>query len=225
MKQVRTGSTVFLCMLFAMFIFVQQTHRVAFAQDEPKAHETPSQQPEAKPEAQPSMPDKQAPDKQENAKPEQPAKQDKAAEKQEKKDEKNAKQEEKENKNQNNANGREETPAAQQSRPEGGSMPQGSTPAQAGQGGQMRPAGKGGHIPDDKFRASFGKRHTFVVNQPVVVNNQPTFQYAGYSFVLIDAWPGDWAYTDQCYIDYIDGEYFLFDLLHPGVRIALFVAM
>jgi len=26
-------------------------------------------------------------------------------------------------------------------------------------------------------------------------------------------------------VDYIDGEYFLFDLLHPGVRIALFVVM
>jgi hypothetical protein len=42
---------------------------------------------------------------------------------------------------------------------------------------------------------------------------------------LVDAWPAGWAYTDDCYIDYIDGEYFLFDLLHPGVRIAVFVVM
>jgi DNA mismatch repair ATPase MutL len=88
-----------------------------------------------------------------------------------------------------------------------------------------RPAGKGAHIPDEKFRAQFGRGHTFVAQRPVIVEGQPRFQYSGYSFVLVDAWPADWTYTDDCYIDYIDGEYFLFDLRHPGVRIALFVVM
>lgn len=91
--------------------------------------------------------------------------------------------------------------------------------AQAG-----RPAGKGGHIPDDKFHASFGRSHTFRA-QTVIVSGQPQFQYGGYSFQLVEAWPVGWAYTDECYIDYIDGEYFLFDLLHPGVRVAVFVVM
>ena len=59
----------------------------------------------------------------------------------------------------------------------------------------------------------------------MIVRGQPHFQYGGYNFELVDAWPADWAYTDDCYIDYIDGEYFLFDLLHPGVRIALFVVL
>jgi hypothetical protein len=84
-------------------------------------------------------------------------------------------------------------------------------------------AGRGGRIPDDKFRANFGRQHTFVVNRPTVVGGQPHFQYGGYSFAIVDAWPVGWAYTDQCYIDYINGEYFLFDLLHPGVQIALVV--
>lgn len=88
-----------------------------------------------------------------------------------------------------------------------------------------RPAGKSGHIPDDKFRAHFGRAHTVVINRPVIVEGQPRFQYGGFWFVISDPWPGDWAYSDQCYIDYIDGEYFLFDLLHPGVRIALIVVM
>ena len=88
-----------------------------------------------------------------------------------------------------------------------------------------RPAGKSAHIPEDKFRSSFGRPHTFVVQRPVIVQGQPGFYYGGYSFVFIDAWPGDWAYTDDCYVDYIDGEYFLFDVLHPGIRIALFVVM
>jgi hypothetical protein len=88
-----------------------------------------------------------------------------------------------------------------------------------------RPAGKGGHIPDEKFRAQFGRSHTFVARRPVIVEGQPRFEYSGYSFVVVDSWPADWAYTDDCYIDYIDGEYFLFNLRHPGMRIALFVVM
>jgi hypothetical protein len=89
---------------------------------------------------------------------------------------------------------------------------------------QAGPAGKGGHIPDDKFHAHFGRSHTFTA-RTVIVQGQPRFQYGGYSFQLVDAWPMGWAYTDDCYIDYIDGEYFLFDLLHPGVRVAVFVVM
>ncbi len=88
----------------------------------------------------------------------------------------------------------------------------------------MQPAGKSARIPDDKFRAHFGHSHTFRA-QTVIVRGQPQFQYGGYSFQLVDAWPQDWAYTDDCYIDYIDAEYFLFDLLHPGVRIAVLVVM
>jgi hemolysin activation/secretion protein len=90
--------------------------------------------------------------------------------------------------------------------------------------GNAGPGGKGGHIPDDKFRAHFGRSHTFTA-RTVVVQGQPQFQYGGYSFQFVDVWPVGWAYTDECYIDYIDGEYFLFDLLHPGVRVAVFVVM
>lgn len=98
----------------------------------------------------------------------------------------------------------------------------------SGQGGRTMQAGgnqRGGHIPDDKFRGSFGRPHTFVIHQATTVQGQPGFQYGGYSFILADGWPAGWEYTDDCYVDYIDGEYFLFDLLHPGVRIALIVVM
>jgi hypothetical protein len=88
-----------------------------------------------------------------------------------------------------------------------------------------RPAGKSAHIPDEKFHASFGRQHTFVVNRPVIVEGQPRFQYSGYWFEIVDPWPAEWLYTDDVYVDYIDGEYFLFDLLHPGVRVAVFVVM
>jgi len=89
--------------------------------------------------------------------------------------------------------------------------------------GHARPAGKSARIPDDKFRASFGREHKFKVSKPVIVDNRPQFQYSGYTFVIVDAWPVGWAYTDDCYIDFINGEYFLFDLLHPDVQVALFV--
>lgn len=82
-----------------------------------------------------------------------------------------------------------------------------------------------GRIPDDKFRANFGRQHTVVINRPTVVEGHPRFQYGGYWFTIVDAWPPDWAYTDDCYIDYVDGEYFLFDLRHPGVRIAISVVL
>jgi hypothetical protein len=82
-----------------------------------------------------------------------------------------------------------------------------------------------GRIPDDKFRAHFGRQHTLVIKKPTVVNGQPRFQYSGYWFTIVDPWPVGWAYTDQCYIDYIDGQYFLFDLLHPGVQTAITVVM
>jgi len=82
-----------------------------------------------------------------------------------------------------------------------------------------------GRIPDDKFRSHFGRQHTLVINKTTVVNGQPRFQYSGYWFTIVDPWPVGWAYTDQCYIDYINGEYFLFDLLHPGVQIAITVVL
>ncbi len=90
---------------------------------------------------------------------------------------------------------------------------------------QGRPAADraASRIPDDKFRAHFGRQHTFSVQRTTTVGGQPRFQYGGYSFTIVDAWPLGWAYTDECYIDYIDGEYFLFDVLHPGVRVAVIV--
>jgi hypothetical protein len=157
--------------------------------------------------------------KQDEAKPPQqdtakPPKQDKQDEKMQKQDDKNRDQTMKDNQQDHAAPEHPGQPAAAQNAPQG-------HPAQAG---NAQPQGRGGHIPDDKFQAHFGRSHTFRA-QTVIVSGQPQFQYGGYSFQLVDAWPAGWAYTDDCYIDYIDGEYFLFDLLHPGVRIAVFVVM
>jgi len=80
-------------------------------------------------------------------------------------------------------------------------------------------------IPDDQFRTHFGHEHTFVINRVTVVSGAPRFQYGGYWFAIADPWPAGWYYTDNCYIDFVDGEYFLFNLAHPGVRIAINVML
>lgn len=89
--------------------------------------------------------------------------------------------------------------------------------------GHARPAGRSAHIPDDRFRAQFGRGHTFAVRRATVAGDQPGFVYGGYTFVMLDPWPSDWAYTDGCYVDYVDGDYYLYDMMHPGMRIALFI--
>lgn len=84
---------------------------------------------------------------------------------------------------------------------------------------------RGRRIPDDQFRTHFGREHHFHVQREQIVNvSQPVVVYGGYSWQLVEPWPSDWSYEDDCYIDEVDGEYFLFDVLHPGIRIAVFIA-
>ncbi len=83
----------------------------------------------------------------------------------------------------------------------------------------------GGRIPDDKFRAHFGSGHHFRISHPTIVSGQPRFQYGGYWFVIATPWPVGWDYADDCYIDYVDGEYLLYDLAHPGASIVVSVVL
>jgi hypothetical protein len=181
------------------------TSGMAKAQDtrdeaKPAQQEEPKQD-EAKPPKQEEPKDAKPPKEQE------PAKSDNA------KPAKNETQDEKQNDvKQNN----ETKPEKTQDRPQGNNGTDHANGAAAPQRGQR--------IPDDKFRAHFGHQHTFRV-QTTVVEGQSRFQYGGYGFALVDPWPVGWAYTEDCYIDFIDGEYVLIDLSHPGVQIAVFVVM
>jgi hypothetical protein len=82
-----------------------------------------------------------------------------------------------------------------------------------------------GRIPDDRFRANFGREHVFVINRPVIVEGAPRFQYGGYWFGFGNPWPVGWAYTDQVYVVFIDGGYYLVNVAHPGVHFALNVIL
>jgi hypothetical protein len=208
MHRMKIAYGVLFCLLFAVAVYASPQ------QDEPKSHEgapAAQQAPETKPEGA----EKQEPEKQENAKPENQKDQDR---------DKQAEQEKDKDQEKNKDNQKEAKPAEK----DNGSareMNGQSGHEMNGQAANAHPAGKSGRIPDDKFRASFGRQHTFHPGRPTMVDNRPGFAYGGYTFELVDAWPAGWAYTDECYVDYIDGQYFLIDLLHPGMRIALFVVM
>ncbi len=80
-----------------------------------------------------------------------------------------------------------------------------------------------GRIPEDRFHANFGREHVFVINRPVIVEGQPRFQYGGYWFGFRQPWPVGWLYTDNVYVDYVDGGYFLYNPFHPGIRVVIIV--
>ncbi len=76
-----------------------------------------------------------------------------------------------------------------------------------------------GRISNAHYTASFGSGHSFHVNQGDYA--QRRFQYGGYSFGFIDAWPVAWGYSDDVYVVYVDGGYYMYDAFHPGLRISL----
>jgi len=118
---------------------------------------------------------------------------------------KNAQQEKRNAQQQNKNNQQEQKNAQQQQRTEQG----------------QRASGNGsGRIPDDRFKANFGREHSFHVSQADYSNGR-RFQYGGYSFGFVDAWPSNWLYTQDVYVIEINGVYYLCNPMYPGVSIAL----
>jgi len=89
---------------------------------------------------------------------------------------------------------------------------------------------RGYRIPEDRFRAHFGRAHWFRVHSaPVmVVGGYPRFQYSGFWFSVVDPWPEYWSRTwyetDDIYIDYVNDGYYMYNRSHPGVGIAISVS-
>jgi hypothetical protein len=80
-----------------------------------------------------------------------------------------------------------------------------------------------GRIPDERFRSNFGRGHEFRMGNPVIVSGYSRFQYGGYWFGYVQPWPVGWFYTDQFYIDYVDGGYYMYNPYYPGSRFAITV--
>jgi hypothetical protein len=239
----KTAAAVIAAVLFSLLAIsplpAQDEHRdaAAPAQQEvkpaPEPHAAP--QPDAKPpqDTRPSRPEEAKPqgnepqaDREKHAQQDQQKQaeqqqkqaqknQQKQAEQQQKDQQQQSKQQQQEQKDQAKRAQNENRPATPEQRMQAQNSPPQNAPGPRG----------GGRIPDDKFRAQFGRDHHFRIGHPTIVEGRPRFEYSGYSFELIDPWPAAWSYDDDCYIDYVDDEYWLFDPLHPGMRIAVVVEM
>jgi hypothetical protein len=81
----------------------------------------------------------------------------------------------------------------------------------------------GGRIPADKYKANFGREHTFRVSQNDFRSGR--FQYGGYWFGFGGAWPSNWLYTQDVYVVEIDGVYYLCNPTYPGVNLVINVTL
>src|ERR1700722_8105643 len=80
-----------------------------------------------------------------------------------------------------------------------------------------------GRIPDDRFKANFGREHSFRVSQSDYQSHR--FQYGGYWFGFESAWPSNWLYTQNVYVIEIDGVFYLCNASYPGVNLTLSVTL
>ena len=81
----------------------------------------------------------------------------------------------------------------------------------------------GGRIPADRYKANFGREHTFRVSQGDFRSGR--FQYGGYWFGFGGAWPSNWLYTQDVYVIEVDGMYYLCNPVYPGVNLAINVTL
>jgi hypothetical protein len=125
-------------------------------------------------------------------------------------DEKHARQEQKPQQQDEKHAQQEQKP--QQERPAAQREPQG-----------QRAEGNRGRIPDDRYRANFGREHTFRVNQGDFNNHR--FQYGGYWFGFAAPWPNNWLYTQDVFVVDINGVYYLCNPAYPGVNVELIVQL
>ena len=85
--------------------------------------------------------------------------------------------------------------------------------------GRVRGGNEHGRISNDHYAARFGSEHRFHVNRRDYDHRR--FRYGGYAFGFIDPWPIGWGYSDEVYVEYTDGGYYMYDRVQPGVRIAV----
>ena len=109
-----------------------------------------------------------------------------------------------------------------------GAAPQRTEEAQQRQRSEpaLRLSSRGsGRIPDDRFRSNFGREHVFAIGSPQIEGGYSRFQYGGYYFGFVQPWPVAWYYTDDVYVDFIDGGYYLYNPYYPGSRVMISVVL
>ena len=81
---------------------------------------------------------------------------------------------------------------------------------------------KGYRVPDDQFSRSFGSGHSFRMSGLPYreVSGHPRFEYGGFWLSMMDPYPdywgADWNRSDDMYVDFNGGGYYLYDRRFPG---------
>jgi hypothetical protein len=172
------------------------------AQEPPKTHEPPAQ-PKATPEKR-----QEPPEKKQEAPPS--AKQEKSDEKRQAQDPKQQQKEAEKQSKETDKNNRENNQAPQARQREQ------SNRQQYARGSHARSE----RIPPQKFDEHFGSEHHFRVWH---LEEGRRFEYSGYAFEVVEPWPSDWSYDDECYIEQDEDDYYLVDVFHPGIRVLVIV--
>jgi hypothetical protein len=242
MKSIKAMSTA------ALFLIFGSAQPANARQEKPEEKAKPAQQQQAKPEKQvqakpaarepQAKPEKQeqakAPKQEPQAKPQQQQKQQQAkAAKQEPQAKPEKQQQAKAPKQEQAKPEKQQQQAKAQQQPHQQSVkssqpPQRTQQAIARQRAQpaLRLSARGsGRIPDDRFRANFGSGHNFHMGNPVLVGGYSRFQYGGFWFGFVQPWPVGWYYTDDVYIDYVDGGYYMYNPYYPGARFSISVVI
>jgi hypothetical protein len=174
----------------------------------------PKQEQQAKPEKQQQQ--AQAPKQQQHASPE---KQQQQAKSQQPQNGNSAKQQQHSNAQQQQGHQQQASSSHAPQRTQQAMATQRSQPA-------LRLSARGsGRIPDDRFHANFGRGHDFHMGNPVLVGGYSRFQYGGFWFGFVQPWPSGWYYTDDVYIDYVDGGYYMYNPYYPGARFSISVVI
>jgi len=212
--------TAILCMLATAPVYAQQTQDNK-EQEAPKPPDRgdktegkptrePAKKPPEKPIDKPSKPPKEAPVKTEPASRHQ---QDQQQKTEQKTQQKQAKDQEKDQQK------RQQQMEHQQARNQRPDQNHNQGHPEAANNGPR--GNEGGHrIPEDRYRANFGRAHTFHVRY----DNNHRFQFGGFWFQYTDAWPSDWGPDDDFYIVEIDGVDYLCDARFPDQRIVVIIA-
>ncbi len=139
--------------------------------------------------------------------------------------EKNAR-EEKEARQHDNKTQPEEKHAQQKdnNRDEKRAQPEHTQAVNSGKSGERSVSGRKGRIPEDRYRANFGREHRFRVSEADYRRDR-RFQYGGYWFAFAQPWPTNWLYTQEVFVVEIDGVYYLCNAQYPGVNITLNVTL
>jgi|HubBroStandDraft_6_1064221.scaffolds.fasta_scaffold171150_2 hypothetical protein len=77
----------------------------------------------------------------------------------------------------------------------------------------------GDRISDAHYASHFGREHSFHVNRGDYDHRR--FDYGGYSWGFVEPWPVAWGYSDDVYVVYADGGYYMYNRAHSGVRISI----